>query len=96
MLFNSSPRTRAILPAAVAELAKALNQLPDETLPQAAMRFVYSRPFLSSTMTGMFDDQFLMDNHAALLRYDQLTHEENAAFEGRAKTHLPHGVRLAS
>ena len=47
MLFNSTPGSRAILPAAVAELAKALNQLPDESLPQAAMRYVYSKPFLS-------------------------------------------------
>ena len=81
MLFNSSPQTRAILPAAVAELAKALNQLPDETLAQAAMRYVYSRPFLSSTMAGMFDDQFLIDNHAALSRYEEITREEHAAFD---------------
>jgi len=85
MLFNSSPHTRAILPAAVAELAKALDQLPDETLPQAAMRFVYSRPFLSSTMTGMFDDQFLMDNYEAIGRYNQLTAEEHAAFDAARK-----------
>jgi aryl-alcohol dehydrogenase-like predicted oxidoreductase len=80
-LFNSSPGSRAILPAAVAELAKALNQLPDETLPQAAMRYVYSRQFLATTMVGMVDDQFLMDNHAALSRYDELTREEHAALD---------------
>ncbi len=81
MLFNATPRTRAILPAAVAELAKALNQLPDETLPQAAMRYVYSKPFLATTMTGMVDDQFLMDNHAALGRYQEITREEHAVFD---------------
>ena len=58
-LFNSSPGSRAILPAAVAELAKALSQMPDESLPQAALRYVFSKPFLTSTMIGMFDDQFL-------------------------------------
>jgi aryl-alcohol dehydrogenase-like predicted oxidoreductase len=81
MLFNSTPGSRAILPAAVAELAKNLNQLPDETLPQAAMRYVYAKPFLSCTMAGMFDDQFVKDNHAALARYDRLTRPEHAALE---------------
>jgi len=85
VLFNSSPRTRAILPAAVAELAKALNQLPDETLPQAAIRYVYSKPFLSTTMTGMVDDQFLMDNYAAMSRYEEITREEHAAFDAARK-----------
>ncbi len=85
MLFNSSPKTRAILPAAVAELAKALNQLPDESLPQAAMRYVFSKPFLSTTMTGMVDDQFLTDNYAAISRYDQITREEHAAFDAARK-----------
>lgn len=84
-LFNSAPGARAILPAAVAELAKNLNQLPDESLPQAAMRYVYSKPFLSCTMAGMFDDQFVKDNHAALTRYDQLTRAEHAAFESARK-----------
>ena len=79
------PGSRAILPAAVAELAKTLNQLPDETLPQAAMRYVYSKQFLSATMTGMVDDQFVMDNYAALSRYDQMTREEHAALDAARK-----------
>jgi aryl-alcohol dehydrogenase-like predicted oxidoreductase len=86
MSFSPSPGSGAILPAAVAELTKALNQLPDETLPQAAMRYVYSRPFLSATVAGMFDDQFLTDNHAALSRYrDQLSREEHTAFDAARK-----------
>jgi aryl-alcohol dehydrogenase-like predicted oxidoreductase len=85
MLFNSSPGSRAILPAAVAELAKSLNQLPDESLPQAAMRYVYSKPFLSCTMTGMADDQFLIDNVAAMSRRDQLTREEHTALDAARK-----------
>jgi len=92
MLFNSSPRTRAILPAAVAELAKALNQLPDETLPQAAIRYVYSKQFLSCTMTGMVDDQFLMDNYAAMSRYEEITREEHAAFDAARKLTLLAGA----
>jgi aryl-alcohol dehydrogenase-like predicted oxidoreductase len=81
MLFNSAPGSRAILPAAVAELAKNLKQLPDESLPQAAMRYVYSKPFLSTNMVGMTDEQFVEDNCAALARYDQLTREEQVALD---------------
>ena len=81
MLFNSAPGARAILPAAVAELAKNLKQLPDESLPQAAMRYVYSKPFLSANMVGMTDEQFVKDNCAALTRYDQLTREEHLALD---------------
>jgi aryl-alcohol dehydrogenase-like predicted oxidoreductase len=85
MLFNSAPGARAILPAAVAELAKNLKQLPDENLPQAAMRYVYSKQFLSATMVGMTDDQFVKDNCAALTRYDQMTREEHVALNSARK-----------
>jgi len=84
-LFNSSPGSRAILPAAVAELAKALSQMPDESLPQAALRYVFSKTFLSSTMIGMFDDQFLTDNYAALVRYDKMGAEQHAALDAARK-----------
>ncbi len=59
---------RPILPAAVAELTKTLGRLPDETLCMAAMRFVYSRPFLSTAIAGMFEDRLLTDNYNALVR----------------------------
>ena len=85
MLFNSAPGARAILPAAVAELAKNLKQLPDENLPQAAMRYVYSKQFLSATMVGMTDDQFVKNNCAALTRYDQMTREEHVALDSARK-----------
>jgi aryl-alcohol dehydrogenase-like predicted oxidoreductase len=81
MLFNSAPGARAILPAAVAELAKNLKQLPDESLPQAAMRYVYSKRFLSTNLVGMTDEQFVEDNCAALTRDDQLTREEHVALD---------------
>ncbi len=92
MLFNSAPGARTILPAAVAELAKSLNQLPDESLPQAAMRYVYSKQFLSCTMAGMFDNQFVKDNCAALSRYDQMTREEHVALDAARKLTLLAGA----
>lgn len=73
--------SKPILPAAVAELTKTLNRLPDETLCMAAMRFVYGRRFLSTAITGMFDGQYLEDNYQALTRYQETSHEERAALK---------------
>ena len=72
-------KNRPILPAVAAELTKSLHRLPDETLCQAALRFVYSQPFITAAMTGMFEDFTLEDNYKALCRYSELTHEEVAA-----------------
>jgi aryl-alcohol dehydrogenase-like predicted oxidoreductase len=77
--------SRPILPAAVAELTKSLDRLPEETLCQAAMRFVYSRPFLATAITGMFDQQLLDDNYQALTRYQQMRAEERAALEAAGR-----------
>jgi predicted aldo/keto reductase-like oxidoreductase len=90
-LFNSADRM--ILPAAVAELSKTLQQLPDETLCQAAMRYAFSRPFLSAVMTGMFDDQFLEDNYAALSRYEEMSREEFAVLDAARNVTLLTGAR---
>ena len=72
---------KPILPAAVVELTESLNRLPDETLCMAAMRFVYSRPFLSSAVTGMFEDRLLEDNFKALTRYREMRAEEQSALD---------------
>jgi L-galactose dehydrogenase len=85
-LFNSADR--AILPAAVAELAKTLRQLPDESLCQAAMRYAFSRPFLSSVLAGMFDDQFVEENYAAVTRYEELSGAETAALDAAKRVTL--------
>ena len=70
---------KPVLPAAVAELTKTLGRLPDETLCMAAMRFVFSRPFVSTAIAGMFEDRLLEDNYQALTRYGAMTREEHAA-----------------
>ena len=74
-------KNRSILPAVVTELTKSLNRLPDETLCQAALRYVYSRPFLSCTIPGMFEDYFLDENHAALQRSLELRKDEQVALD---------------
>jgi len=75
---------KPVLPAAVAELTARLSRMPDETLCMAALRFVYSRPFLSAALTGMFEDRLLDDNYKALTRYWEMRPEEQAAL-GAAK-----------
>jgi aryl-alcohol dehydrogenase-like predicted oxidoreductase len=72
---------KPVLPAAVAELTKTLTRLPDETLCMAAMRFAYSRQFLSTAITGMFEERLLEDNYRALSRYREVLPEETAALD---------------
>ncbi|MCC6588372.1 MAG: aldo/keto reductase [Bryobacterales bacterium] len=80
-------------PAVVAEITKSLERLPDETLCQAALRFVYSRQFMTCAMPGMFEDQTLDENHAALTRHLELSREERAALNAAA--HLAKATRQA-
>lgn len=79
MLYQK--RDTAILPEVVAQLTQSLGRLPDETLCQAALRFVFSRPFISCAIPGMFQEPELDDNYAALARQHKLTGEEHAALE---------------
>jgi aryl-alcohol dehydrogenase-like predicted oxidoreductase len=74
-------KNKPVLTAAVAELTNTLVRLPDETLCMAAMRFVYSRDFLSSAIAGMFEERLLEDNYKALVNYQQRGREEQAALE---------------
>lgn len=78
-------KNKPILPAAVAELTRSLDRLPDETLCMAAMRFVYAKPFLATAITGMFHDQLLDDNYQALMRYQQRVPEEKAALDAASR-----------
>ena len=78
-LYQAS--NRPILPAVASKLTEKLDRLPDETLCQAALRFVYSRPFITSAMPGMFQDHELVDNHAAIQRHLQLTGNERAMLD---------------
>jgi len=83
---------KPVLPAVVAELTKSLDRLPDETLCMAAMRFVYSRPFVSAAITGMFEDQCLDDNYRALARFEELKKEETAALKAASQYALMLGA----
>ncbi len=78
-------RNRPILPAAIAELTKSLDRLPDDTLCMAAMRFVYSKRFIATAIAGMFDDQYLVDNCQALVSYRDHGAEERAALDSAAR-----------
>lgn len=93
-------RNHPLLPAVVAELTRAVERLPDESLCQAALRFVYSRPFITAAMPGMFQDHELEHNYAALSRHLQLSRVETDALDAARrlvamKRHgwLPHSYR---
>ena len=76
---------RPLLPAVVADLTRSLEQMPEETLCQAALRFVYSRPFLTAAMPGMFEDATLEDNFAGLRRQLELSRGERAALDAASR-----------
>jgi aryl-alcohol dehydrogenase-like predicted oxidoreductase len=76
---------RPLLPSVVAELTKTLERLPDESLCQAALRFVYSRPFMTAAMPGMFEEQTLEDNYAGLKRQLELSREERSALDSAGR-----------
>ena len=78
---------------AVAELTKSLNRLPDETLCMAAMRFAFSKPFIHTAITGMFDEQWVDDNYSALTRYRNAQPEEKAALAAAREVARQFGAR---
>ncbi len=84
-------QNRPILPAVVEELTNSLNRSPDETLCQAAMRFVYSRPFITSAMPGMFQEHELDDNYAALERHSNPGRAERDVLDAARKLSSVHG-----
>lgn len=75
---------RPLHPAVVAELTKTLARLPEETLCQAALRFVFANPAFASAMPGMFEAPTLEENYAAVTRHRALLHEERAALAAAA------------
>ena len=42
------------------------------------MRFVFSRPFIHTAITGMFDEQWLEDNYKALETYKQQSADQRS------------------
>jgi aryl-alcohol dehydrogenase-like predicted oxidoreductase len=65
----------------VAGLVKNLGRMPDETLCMAAMRYCYSRPYISTVICGMYEDSDLEDNYSAMARHQELLPEERASLD---------------
>lgn len=76
---------RPLLPSVVADLTKSLARMPEETLCQAAMRFVYSKPFMTAAMPGMFEEQTLSENLSGLTRHLQLSRQEHAVLDAAGR-----------
>jgi aryl-alcohol dehydrogenase-like predicted oxidoreductase len=86
-------RYRPLPVSVVRDLTRSLERLPGESLCQAALRFVWSRPFMTAAMPGMFEDETLDDNHAALSRHLELGADERAALDAasRLAAHMGRG-----
>ena len=84
-------RNRQILPAVVAKLTQSLKRMPEESLCQAALRFVYSRPFMTCAMPGMFQDHEVTENYAALQNHLQLNGREQAALDAARQLSVAYG-----
>ncbi len=76
---------RPLLPSVVAEITKSLQRLPEETLCQAALRFIYAKKFMTAAMPGMFEDHTLDDNYAGMQRQLELSRDEWAALHAVEK-----------
>ncbi len=76
---------RPVLPAVVKKLTESLDRSPDETLCQAALRFVYSRSFITSAMPGMFQEHEVDENYAALQTHLKLSQNAGDALDAARK-----------
>jgi predicted aldo/keto reductase-like oxidoreductase len=76
---------RPLLPSVVADLTNSLKRLPDESLCQAALRFIYSNKHFTAAMPGMFEESTLEDNYAGLSRHLELSRDEHAALDAAGR-----------
>ena len=74
---------RPVQAAVVQKLTESLRRSADESLCQAALRFVYSRSFITSAMPGMFQEREVEDNYAALQSHLKLSVNEKALDNAR-------------
>ena len=74
-----------LLEQAVRELTKELDRNPDETLAQAALRFLFAQPFLTCALPGMWLDEELEENYEALTTYASGRLTESPALEAAAR-----------
>ena len=81
-------REKVLLPEVVRQLAQSLDQHPDETLAQAALRFVFSRPFMSAAVPGMFQEHEVDENFVALARHLQLARTDDKVLDSARRVAL--------
>ena len=84
-------KDRPVPAAVVQKLVRSLKRSPDESLCQAAMRFVYSRPFITCAMPGMFQEHEIDDNYAALQSHLKLSVNEPNVLDAARRLCEAHG-----
>jgi aryl-alcohol dehydrogenase-like predicted oxidoreductase len=89
-----------LLAQAVERLTQSLDRAPEDSLAQAALRFVLSKPFIASAITGVFVEEELIENYAAVERHARAERLDtsilDAAREIALRTHgrwLPRSYR---
>jgi aryl-alcohol dehydrogenase-like predicted oxidoreductase len=70
-----------LLEQAVARLASEIDRSPDDTLAQAALRFVWSKPFIACALTGLFLEEELTENHQALVQFTNGRRAQHSVLE---------------
>lgn len=80
-----------LLGQAVSRLMRELDRSPDDTLAQAALRFVVSKRFISCALTGTFLEEELDENYAAVARYAKVPGEFAALDAARDVAALSRG-----
>jgi aryl-alcohol dehydrogenase-like predicted oxidoreductase len=84
--FRNIPQQRMpLLAEAVDKLTGELDRQPDETLAQAALRFVFAKPFLTCALPGMWLDEELEENYQALTAYAAGQHAAAPALAAAAR-----------
>ncbi|MCP5113968.1 MAG: hypothetical protein GY953_24305, partial [bacterium] len=82
--LESRRRKTPLLAEAVEKLTEELHRREEETLAQASLRYVFSKPFISSSIPGMWLEEELDENYQALRAYAAGRREESPVLSAAA------------
>lgn len=83
-LRNLHERT-PLLEEAVRKLTEELDRGPEETLAQSALRYLFSKPFLTCALPGMWLEEELEENYRALAAYASGKRAHSPTWEAAAR-----------
>jgi aryl-alcohol dehydrogenase-like predicted oxidoreductase len=77
-IATSLKHSGPLMEQAVAKLVGELGRRPEETLAQAALRFVFSQPSIACALTGMYRPEELEENYQAFEKHAKGLGQHNA------------------